>query len=121
MAVGYFDPPGVSDGSKDLGTTLVARWLVPPNPANFVVEPGRESLGCRFGGAAVHEHEFEAVVSAGTGEVFEYQLNRSRLGGRRGNNSHAKGQTRDVHADDSLRAVGAAVRSALVVKSNASI
>lgn len=121
MTVGHLDPPGVSNGSKDLGPVLVARWLVPPNPANLVAEPYREPLGRGLRGAAVHEHKFEAVVSASTGEVLKYQLNRSRLGRRRGNHSHAEGQARDVHADDSFGAVGSAIGTALVVECRASI
>ncbi len=121
MAVGYFDPPCVPDRSKDLGATLVARWLVPPDPANFTLEPRRESLGRRFGGTAVHEDKFEAVVSVGTGEIFEYQFNRSRLGGRRGNNAHAEGQAVNVHADNSLGAVGASVGATLIVEGDAPV
>ena len=41
--MGHLDPPGVSDRLKDLGTVLVAWWLVPPDAANLATEPGRES------------------------------------------------------------------------------
>jgi hypothetical protein len=72
MAVGHFDSPGVSYGSKDLGAVLVARWLVPSDATHLVAEPGRESSGRGLSGAPVYEHELEALVSARTGEVFEY-------------------------------------------------
>jgi hypothetical protein len=60
MSVSDLDPPGVADRAKDLGTVLVARWLIPSNPANLVVELVRESLGCRLRGDAVNEREFQS-------------------------------------------------------------
>jgi len=88
--VGHFDPPGVSNRLKDFGTALVAWWLIPADPANLATEPGRESKCRRRGGAAVHEHEFEALVSTRAGEVLEYQLNGFCFGRRGGNRTHAE-------------------------------
>jgi hypothetical protein len=90
MSVGDLHAPGVTDGAKDFGPVLVARWVIPPDPANLVVERGRELPSCRHRGAAVHEHEFESFVRCRSGEVLEYQFNRSCLGRRGGNHSHTQ-------------------------------
>src|SRR5665213_307556 len=43
VTVGHLDPPGVSEGSKDLGPVFVARWFIPSDSTDLVVEPGRQS------------------------------------------------------------------------------
>ena len=121
MAVGDFDPPGVTDRAKDLRTMFVARWLVPTNPADLAAEPGGEPLGRRLRGSPVHEHEFEAPVSARAGQVLEYQLDGARLGGRGGHDAHAERKAGDVDADDSFCPVSPAIGTALVVESHAPI
>ena len=121
MAVGDFDPPGVTDRPKDLRTMFVARWLVPTDPADLAAEPGGEPLGRRLRGSPVHEHEFEAPVSARAGQVLEYQLDGARLGGRGGHDAHAERKAGDVDADDSFGPVGPTVGTALVVESHATI
>ena len=88
--MGHLNPSGMSYGLKDLRTVLVAWWLVPADPANLAAEPGRESKCRRRRGAAVHEHEFEALVPTCARKVFEYQLDGSRFGRRRGNHAHAE-------------------------------
>lgn len=114
--MGYLDSPGVSDGSKDIGPVLVAWWLIPPNPTDLVVEPGRQSFGSGLGGASVDEHEFESFVRTHLGEVLEYQFDCSGLGRRCGDHSHAEWQSRDVDTDDALRSVGSTVGAALVME-----
>ena len=121
MAVGHFDPPGVSDGSKDLGTVLVAWWLIPSDPTNLVVELCRQPRGGRRRSAAVYEDEFQPFVSTASSEVVKYLFDGVGLGRRGGDNAHTVRQTRDVHADDALGAVGSTVEATRVVKGGASI
>jgi hypothetical protein len=75
-----FNSPGVVERAKDLGSLLIARRFVPTNPADFVVECGREPLGSGLRSAAVDEHELQACVRTGPGEVLEYQFNRTGFG-----------------------------------------
>lgn len=63
VAMGHFDPPGVTNGSKDLGTVFVAWWLVPSDPADLAVEPHRQPCSGGQCGAAVNEHELEAFMA----------------------------------------------------------
>src|SRR5580692_887934 len=116
MSVGHLDSPRVSDRSKDLGTMLVARWLVPSDPADLAVELGRQPRGGGLRGATVHEHEFQSLVSARVGEVHEYLFDGARFRGRGGNDSHVQRQPSDVHADNALGPVGPAVGTTLVVE-----
>ena len=109
MAVGYVDPPGVADRAKHFGTVLVARWRVPSNSTNRVVELFRQPRGGRCRSASVHENELEAFVITRSGEVVKYLFDGAGLGRRSGDNAHAERPTRDVHADDALGAVGATV------------
>ena len=78
--MGHFDPPGVTNGPKDLGAVFVARWLVPSDPANLTVESGRQPCGGRLYRAPVHEHELEAFIGTGSGEVVEYLFDGTSLG-----------------------------------------
>ncbi len=119
--MGDFDPPGVTDRAKDLGAMLVAWWLVAPDATNLAAEPFRESTGGEERGPAVHEHEFEAFVSASPGEIFEYEFDGPCLARRGGDNSHAEWQTGDVHADDSLGPVGSTIGTTLVVEGAPSV
>ena len=80
MPVGDFDSPSVTYWAKDLGPVLIARWLVPANPAHFVVELGREPLDSRHRRATVDEHELQSFVSTGSSEVVEYLFDGTRLG-----------------------------------------
>ncbi len=90
-------------------------------PAGLAAEPGREALGRRLRGSPVHEHEFEAPVSARAGQILEYQLDGARLGGRGGHDAHAERKAGDVDADDSFCPVSPAIGTALVVESHATI
>ena len=119
--MGDFDPPGVTDRAKDPGAVLVAWRLVPPDAANLAAESFRESTGSRLRGPAVHEHEFEAFVSTDSREVREYEFDGPCLGRQGGDNSHAKWQTGDVHADDSLGPVGSTIGTTLVVEGGPSV
>ena len=121
MAVGDFDSPSVTNGSKDLGTVLVARRFVPSNSADLAVELCRQSRGGGLRRAAVHEYELQSLVRSSSGEVVEYLFDGARLGRRGGDNSHAERQTRDVHADDALGAVGPAVGATLVVEGDTNV
>ena len=121
MAVGDLDPPGVADRTKDLGPVLVARWLVPPNAANFVTELHRQSCGGGLRRAAVHEHEPHSLVRPRAGKVVEYLFDGARLGRRSGDDAHAERQARDVHADNALGPVGPAVGATLVVEGDTSV
>ena len=87
--MGDFDSPGVTNGAKNLGPLLVARWVVPPHPAHFVVKLCRHSCGGRRRGAAVHEYELEAFGSTGSSKVVEYLFDGTGLGGRSGDDAHA--------------------------------
>ena len=116
VAVGDFDPPGMADGAKDLGAVFVAWRLVPSNPADLVVEPCGQPFSCRLRGAPVHEHEFEAFIGTGSGEVVEYLFDGVRLGRRGGDDSYTERQTGDVHADNAFGPVGPTVRTTLVVE-----
>jgi hypothetical protein len=80
MSVGDFDSPGVADRAKDLGAVLIARRVVPANPADLVVELGREPLDGGRSGPTVDEHELEAFVRTGLGEVLEYQFDSTGFG-----------------------------------------
>jgi len=65
---------------------------------------GRESMCRRRRGAAVHEHEFDAFVRTlrkGLRVSTRWLLLRTSIRNR----THAKRQTSDVHADDSLGAL----------------
>lgn len=84
MTVGHFDPPGVADRAKHLGTVLVARWFVPSNPTNLVVELCRQPRGGRCRSASVHEDEFQPFVITGAGEVVKYLFDGAGLGRRGG-------------------------------------
>ena len=71
MSVGDFNSPGVAERAKDPGSVLIARRFVPPNPADFVVERGREPLGSGLRSATVDEHEFKTCVRTSPGEVLK--------------------------------------------------
>jgi len=107
--------------AKHLGTVLVARWLVPSNPTNLVVELCRQPRGDRCRSASVHEDEFQPFVITCSGDVVKYLFDGAGFGRRGGDNAHAERQTRDVHADDALGAVGATVGTALIVKGGAPV